>query len=56
MQLPLGERVLNVSVYTAHLLLEVDEAQDVNEEKYTKEFKPIGSTIMLQTFYTANLG
>ena len=29
---------------TAHLLLEVDEAQDVGDEKYTKEFKPMGST------------
>jgi hypothetical protein len=28
---------------TAHLLLEVDEAQDVSEEKYTKEFRPMGS-------------
>jgi len=34
----------NVVGNTAHLLLEVDEAQDVNEEKYTKEFKPMGST------------
>jgi hypothetical protein len=34
----------NVVGNTAHLLLEVDEAQDVNEEKYTKEFKPMGAT------------
>jgi hypothetical protein len=34
----------NVVGNTAHLLLEVDEAQDVSEEKYTKEFKPMGST------------
>ncbi len=34
----------NVVGNTAHLLLEVDEAQDVNEDKYTKEFKPMGST------------
>jgi hypothetical protein len=34
----------NVVGNTAHLLLEVDEAQDVNEEKYSKEFKPMGST------------
>ncbi len=29
---------------TAHVLLEVDEAQDVGKEKYTKEFKPMGAT------------
>jgi hypothetical protein len=39
-----AEETSNVVGNTAHLLLEVDEAQDVNEEKYTKEFKPMGST------------
>jgi hypothetical protein len=39
-----GEENANVVGNTAHLLLEVDEAQDVGEEKYTKEFKPMGST------------
>ena len=39
-----GEDNANVVGNTAHLLLEVDEAQDVSEEKYTKEFKPMGST------------
>ncbi len=34
----------NVVGNTAHLLLEVDEAQDVSEEKYSKEFRPMGST------------
>jgi hypothetical protein len=34
----------NVVGNTAHLLLEVDEAQDVSEDKYYKEFKPMGST------------
>jgi hypothetical protein len=34
----------NVVGNTAHILLEVDEAQDVDEEKYSKEFKPMGST------------
>jgi len=29
---------------TAHLLLEIDESQDVGKEKYTKEFKPMGAT------------
>jgi hypothetical protein len=34
---------------TAHLLLEVDEAQDVNKEKYSKEFKPMGATTNVTT-------
>src|SRR3990172_5598620 len=28
---------------TAHLLLEIDEAQDVDTEKYEKEFRPMGA-------------
>ena len=39
-----AEKGASVVGNTAHLLLEVDEAQDVDEEKYTKEFKPMGST------------
>jgi hypothetical protein len=39
-----AEESANVVGNTAHLLLEVDEAQDVSEEKYSKEFKPMGST------------
>ncbi|MBI2868440.1 MAG: hypothetical protein HYX96_01265 [Chloroflexi bacterium] len=34
----------NVVGNTAHLLLEVDEAQDVSQEKYTKEFRPMGAS------------
>ena len=34
----------NVVGATAHLLLEVDEAQDVSREKYAKEFRPMGAT------------
>ncbi len=34
----------NVVGNTAHLLLEIDESQDVSREKYTKEFKPMGAT------------
>jgi len=34
----------NVVGHTAHILLEVDESQDVSKEKYTKEFKPMGAT------------
>ncbi len=35
--------------HTAHLLLEIDEAQDVGKEKYTKEFKPMGATTNVTT-------
>jgi hypothetical protein len=34
----------NVVGNTAHLLLEVDESQDVIKDKYTKKFKPMGAT------------
>ena len=30
--------------HTAHLLLEIDESQDVSKEKYSKEFKPMAAT------------
>ena len=30
--------------HTANLLLEVDEAQDVDADKFTKDFKPMGAT------------
>jgi hypothetical protein len=33
----------NVVGNTAHLLLEVDEAQDVSKDKFNKEFKPMGA-------------
>lgn len=39
----------NVVGHTAHLLLEVDEAQEVGKEKYTKEFKPMGATTNVTT-------
>lgn len=34
----------NVVGNTAHLLLEIDEAQDVGKEKFSKDFKPMGAT------------
>ncbi|MCK5577027.1 MAG: hypothetical protein KAI14_01810, partial [Dehalococcoidales bacterium] len=37
-----AEESANVVGNTAQLLLEIDEAQDVSREKYTKEFKPMG--------------
>jgi hypothetical protein len=36
---------------TAHLLLEIDESQDVSREKYTKEFKPMGATTNVTTVH-----
>ncbi len=39
-----ADRSANVVGHTADLLLEVDEAQDVDIEKYAKEFKPMGAT------------
>ena len=44
-----ADRSANVVGHTAHLLLEVDEAQDVSKEKYTKEFKPMGATTNVTT-------
>jgi len=41
----------NVVGHTAHILLEVDEAQDVSKEKYTKEFKPMGATTNVTTVH-----
>ncbi|UCD09912.1 MAG: hypothetical protein JSU79_04520, partial [Dehalococcoidales bacterium] len=38
-----ADKSANVVGHTADLLLEVDEAQDVRIEKYTKEFKPMGA-------------
>ncbi len=36
---------------TAHILLEIDESQDVSKEKYTKEFKPMGATTNVTTVH-----
>ena len=33
----------NVVGHTADILLEMDEAQDIEKEKYTKEFRPMGA-------------
>jgi hypothetical protein len=41
----------NVVGNTAHLLLEIDEAQDVSKEKYSKEFKPMGATTNCTTVH-----
>jgi hypothetical protein len=41
----------NVVGNTAHILLEIDEAQDVGKEKYTKEFKLMGATTNVTTVH-----
>jgi hypothetical protein len=41
----------NVVGHTAHLLLEIDESQDVSRDKYTKEFKPMGATTNVTTVH-----
>ncbi|MDD5127049.1 MAG: hypothetical protein PHR43_02965 [Dehalococcoidales bacterium] len=46
-----AEESANVVGNTAHLLLEVDEAQDVSKEKYSKEFKPMGATANVTTVH-----
>jgi len=41
----------NVVGNTAHILLEIDESQDVSREKYTKEFKPMGAATNVTTVH-----
>jgi hypothetical protein len=44
-----ADKSSNVVGNTAHLLLEIDEAQDVAKEKYTKEFRPMASAFNTTT-------
>ncbi|MBN2240821.1 MAG: hypothetical protein JW712_13690 [Dehalococcoidales bacterium] len=44
-----ADKSASVVGHTAHILLEVDEAQDVSKEKYTKDFRPMGSTTNVTT-------
>jgi hypothetical protein len=46
-----ADKSANVVGNTAHILLEVDEAQDVSREKYSKEFKPMGATTNVTTVH-----
>lgn len=46
-----AEESANVVGNTAHLLLEIDESQDVSKEKYAKEFKPMGATTNVTTVH-----
>jgi len=41
----------NVVGHTAQLLLEVDEAQDVDKDKFDKEFRPMAATANATTVY-----
>ena len=41
----------NVVGNTAHILLEIDESQDVSKEKYSKEFRPMGATSNVTTVH-----
>ncbi|MFH1640084.1 MAG: hypothetical protein ABIB93_07255 [Chloroflexota bacterium] len=41
----------NVVGNTAHLLLEIDESQDVSREKYTRDFKPMGAVANTTTVH-----
>ena len=44
-----AEESANVVGNTAHILLEIDEAQNVGKDKYTKDFKPMGATTNVTT-------
>ncbi len=46
-----ADETSNVVGNTAHILLEVDESQDVSKEKYSKEFKPMGATTNVTTVH-----
>lgn len=46
-----AEESSSVVGHTCQILLEIDEAQDVSKEKYTKEFKPMGATTNVTTVH-----
>ena len=46
-----AEPEANVVGHSAQLLLEVDEAQDVDEEKFDREFRPMASTTNATTVF-----
>ena len=46
-----AEAAANVVGHTASLLLEVDEAQDVDREKFDREFRPMAATTNATTVY-----
>lgn len=46
-----AEETSSVVGHTADILLEVDESQDVSKEKYSKEFRPMGSSSNVTTVH-----
>ena len=46
-----AEEHSNVVGHTADLLLEIDESQDVSREKYSKDFRPMGSSTNVTTVH-----
>ncbi len=46
-----AEETSSVVGHTADILLEIDESQDVSKEKYTKEFRPMGSSTNVTTIH-----
>ena len=44
-----AEESASVVGHTADILLEIDESQDVGKEKYSKEFRPMGSSTNVTT-------
>jgi hypothetical protein len=46
-----ADKSANVVGNTAHILLEIDESQDVSREKYSKEFKPMGAATNVTTVH-----
>ena len=46
-----AEETSNVVGHTADILLEVDESQDIDKDKYTKEFRPMASSTNATTVH-----
>jgi hypothetical protein len=46
-----AEESSSVVGHTADILLEIDESQDVSKQKYTKEFRPMGSSTNVTTIH-----
>ena len=46
-----AEKSSSVVGHTADILLEIDESQDISKDKYTKEFRPMGSASNVTTVH-----
>ncbi len=46
-----AEHSTSVVGHTADILMEIDESQDVSKDKYTKEFRPMGSPTNVTTIH-----